>query len=504
MRDPGGGPGAPPIAVVGMSALFPGAGDLDTFWRNIAGGVDAIRALPRDRFDVDDYFPPERSPGAGAVPAGAADGFYCRRGGFVDEFATFDPTAFGLVPNSVDWAEPDQLLALRLAAEAITDAGGPDGLGDAERVGVVLGRGGYVGSGVARLEQRVRTSRQLVTTLREVLPDLPADAVERVREAFVAQLGPARPEASIGLVPNLAASRIANRLDLRGPAYTVDAACASSLIAVEMAMRDLGSGRTDTMIVGGAHLVHEPSFWSVFSLLRALSPSEAIRPFDRRADGILIGEGVGMLVLRRLADARRDGDRIYAVLRGAGTSSDGRSASLMAPAADGQTLAVRRAWADAGLDPTAPGAIGLVEAHGTATPTGDAVELATLSRIFGTAAAAGTGGAGRADIGIGSVKSMIGHAMPAAGAAGLIKTALALHHRVLPPTLHCDEPHAAFAGSRFAPVHAATDWDTPAGGGGGAAGGRPGRGTGPAARREQPGGAARAARCPGCGAARPG
>ncbi|MCM3926488.1 polyketide synthase, partial [Frankia sp. AiPs1] len=277
--------------------------------------------------------------GAGAAPAGAADGFYCRRGGFVDEFATFDPTAFGIVPNAVDWAEPDQLLALRLAAEAITDAGGPDGLGDAERVGVVLGRGGYVGSGVARLEQRVRTSRQLVTTLREVLPDLPADAVERVREAFVAQLGPARPEASIGLVPNLAASRIANRLDLRGPAYTVDAACASSLIAVEMAMRDLGAGRTDTMIVGGAHLVHEPSFWSVFSLLRALSPSEAIRPFDRRADGILIGEGVGMLVLRRLADARRDGDRIYAVLRGAGTSSDGRSASLMAPAADGQTLA---------------------------------------------------------------------------------------------------------------------------------------------------------------------
>ncbi len=449
-------PGVPPIAVVGMSALFPGAGDLDTYWRNITGGVDAIRDVSPGRFDVDEYF------AAGAGVDGAGDSFYCRRGGFVDELAAFDPTAFGIVPNAVDWVEPDQLLALRLAAEAITDAGGAERLGDAERVGVVLGRGGYVGSGVARLEQRVRTSRQLATTLREVLPDLPAEAVERVRAAFVDQLGPVRAEASIGLVPNLAASRIANRLDLSGPAYTVDAACASSLIAVEQAMRDLGSGRTDAMIVGGAHLVHEASFWSVFTLLRALSPTEAIRPLDRRADGILIGEGVGMLVLRRLADARRDGDRIYAVLRGAGTASDGRSASLMAPAVDGQTLAVRRAWADAGLDPTAPGAIGLVEAHGTATPAGDAAELTTLGRIFGTAT---PGSRPAPDIGIGSVKSMIGHAMPAAGAAGLIKTALALHHQVLPPTLHCDEPHPAFAGSRFAPIRVATPWDTPAGGG---------------------------------------
>ncbi|KDA43373.1 type I polyketide synthase [Frankia sp. B2] len=497
MPEPGAGPGgrsasgsrsasgggAPPIALVGMAALFPGAGDLGTFWGNIVGGVDAIREVSPERFDVDDYFRPDLfrpdpprgdRPGAGpggvgrpggvGSPGGASDAFYCRRGGFVEEFASFDPAAFGIMPLAVDWAEPDQLLSLRLAAEAITDAGGPERLGDAERVGVVLGRGGYVGPGVAKLEQRVRTSRQIVTTLREILPDLPAEAVERVREAFVAQLGPQRPEASIGLVPNLAASRIANRLDLRGPAYTVDGACASSLIAVDMAMRDLGSGRTDAMIVGGAHIVHEASFWSVFTLLRALSPSEIIRPFDRRADGILIGEGVGMVVLKRLADAERDGDRIYAVLRGSGTSSDGRSASLMAPAVEGQTLAVRRAWADAGLDPTAPGAIGLVEAHGTATPTGDAVELATLSRIFGTASG-GPAGPGRADIGIGSVKSMIGHAMPAAGAAALIKTALALHHRVLPPTLHCDEPHPAFVGSRFAPVRAVVEWDAPAGGG---------------------------------------
>ncbi|MEX5635340.1 beta-ketoacyl synthase N-terminal-like domain-containing protein [Parafrankia sp. FMc2] len=441
-------PMAQEIAVVGMSALFPGAGDLDTYWRNIAGGVDAIRDVPAGRWDLDEYFAAD--PTAERRPDGA--GFYCRRGGFVDDLATFDPARFGIVPVSVDWAEPDQLLALRLAAEAMDDAGGPEALGDRGRVGVVVGRGGYVGPGVARLEQRVRTSHQLATTLREVLPGVPDTAVDEVVDAFLAKLGPQRPEASIGLVPNLAASRIANRLDLHGPAYTIDAACASSLIAVETAMRELASGRAGAMIVGGVHIVHEVSFWSLFTLLRALSPSQRIRPFDRRADGILMGEGIGMIVLRRLADARANGDRIYAVLRGASSSSDGRTASLMAPASSGQILAIERAWADARLDPAAPGAVGLIEAHGTATPAGDGAELATLTKVFGDDVDNGR-------VGLGSVKSMIGHAMPAAGMAGLIKAALALHHRTLPPTLHCDEPHPLFEGSRFAPVREATPWE---------------------------------------------
>jgi acyl transferase domain-containing protein/phosphopantetheinyl transferase len=439
------------VAVVGLAAVFPGAGDAGSFWRNIVDGVDAIGDVPAGRWDPE-FFQPDPPPGTGRRPVPASSAIYCRRGGFVDEFATFDPVQFGIMPLAVDWAEPDQLLALRVAAEAIADAGGEESLGDRDRVGVVLGRGGYLSSGLARLDQRVKTSAQLVTTLREIVPTLSDGQLGQVREAFTAALGPDRPEAAIGLVPNLAASRIANRLDLRGPAYAIDAACASSLIAVDTAVRDLAGGRADAMIVGGVHLVHDATFWSVFSLLRALSPTQCIRPFDRHADGLLIGEGIGMLVLKRLADADAAGDRVYAVIRGSGTASDGRTTSLMAPAVAGQTLAVERAWADAGLDPTLPDAVGLIEAHGTATPTGDAAELATLGHVF-------AGSDGRPPVAVGSVKSMIGHTMPAAGAAGLIKTVLALHHRTVPPTLHCDDPHPGFAGTRFAPVRTARPWD---------------------------------------------
>lgn len=421
------GGGGEPVAIVGMAALYPGAGDLDRYWANIVGGVDAIREAPPGRWD-DEFHRPEAA--ATAPPPGTprADRLYTRRGGFVDELATFDPTEFGIMPIAVEWAEPDQMLALRLAAEAISDAGGADRLADRDRVGVVLGRGGYFGPAFARIEQRVKTARQVAVTLREVLPDLPDEAIERVHDAFVAKLGPERPEAAIGLVPNLAASRIANRLDLRGPAYTVDAACASSLVAVDAGVRELRLGRADTMIVGGAHIVHEPTFWSTFAMLRALSPSQRIRPFDKSADGVLIGEGVGLVVLRRLTDALAAGDPIQAVVRGTGMASDGRTSSLMSTAAQGQARAVRRAWADAGLDPRAPGAVGLIEAHGTATPTGDAAELESMAEVFGP------GGPGQAPIGLGSVKSMIGHTMPAAGAAGLIKAALALRNRTLPPT----------------------------------------------------------------------
>jgi acyl transferase domain-containing protein/phosphopantetheinyl transferase len=458
-----------------MAALFPGAGDVGSFWRNIVDGVDSTSDVPPGRWDVDVFYrprgaggrPPPGSAGAGGAAGAAvaaADAVYCRRGGFVDELATFDPTAFGIMPVAVEAAEPDQLLALRLAAEAFDDAGGldafRDGVGGLSTVGVVLGRGGYPSAGYGRLEQRVKTAAQLATTLREVLPGLPESDVERVRSAFAARLGPERPEAMIGLVPNLAASRVANRLDLRGPAYTIDAACASSLLAVETAVRELASGRADAMVAGGSHLVHDITFWSVFSQLGALSPTERIRPFDRRADGMLVGEGIGMVVLQRLDDALRSGRRVYAVIRGCGSASDGRTSSLLSPDSAGQELALRRAWRDAGLDPCAPGAVGLIEAHGTATPAGDAAELDTLTRVFG---AADDAGRAAPPIGVGSVKSMIGHAMPAAGVAGLIKAALALHHRTLPPTLYCEEPHPAFAGSRLAPVREAAGWEPAAG-----------------------------------------
>ncbi|MEV6921605.1 beta-ketoacyl synthase N-terminal-like domain-containing protein [Amycolatopsis sp. NPDC051106] len=428
------------VAIVGMSVLLPGAPDLATYWRNLAGGVDAITEVPPAKWDSLHYAPDERR----------ADRVYCRRGGFVDDLAEVDVTGFGIMPNSVPATEPDQLIALRVAAQAVADAGGPDRLpADRAKVGVVLGRGGYLTPGLVRLDQRVRTASQLVRTLGELLPDLGEERLDAVRQAFTDQLGPEAPESAIGLVPNLAASRLANRLDLRGPAYTVDAACASSLIAVDHAVRELATGRCDVVLAGGVHHCHDITFWSVFTQLGALSPSERIRPFHRDADGVLIGEGTGVVVLKRLADAERDGDRVYAVITGTGVASDGRTASLASPDSGGQVRAVRQAWAAAGLDPAAPDSIGLLEAHGTATPAGDAAELTTLAEVFGSAGAAV----------LGSVKSMIGHTMPAAGIAGLVKAALAVHHGVLLPTLHCDDPHPLLEKTRFATVDTARPWD---------------------------------------------
>ncbi|MGY1497577.1 beta-ketoacyl synthase N-terminal-like domain-containing protein [Streptomyces sp. QTS52] len=444
-----------PVAIVGMSVLLPGAADLDSYWRNLLAGTDAITEVPDGRWDADAYYRPD-SAGGRAV----ADQVYCRRGGFVDGLAEVEVTRFGIMPNSVSGTEPDQLIALNVAAAALADAGGDDHLPDRHRIGVILGRGGYLTPGLVRLDQRVRTASQLVRTLGELMPDLDPAQLDRVRTAFTDRLGPDSPESAIGLVPNLAASRVANRLDLRGPAYTVDAACASSLVAVDQAVNELASGRCDLMLAGGVHHCHDITLWSVFSQLRALSPSQRIRPFHRGADGILIGEGTGVVVLKRLADAERDGDRIYAVIRGTGVASDGRAAGLVNPDPGGQTHAVRQAWRAAGLDPARPGSVGLLEAHGTATPAGDAAELATLAEVFGPSERDGAGGSVPAVIG--SVKSMIGHTMPAAGVAGLVKAALAVHHGMLLPTLHCDDPHPALAATRFRPLDRAAPWETTA------------------------------------------
>ncbi len=427
------------IAVVGMACVFPGAADLQRFAANIEAGVDAIGDVPAARWDPVFYDP----------DGDAVDRFYCRRGGFVDGLLDFDALGFGIMPVAAAGAEPDQLATLQVAADALRDAGYTDTELPRDRTGVVIGRGNYIGAGMTRLEQHVRTAEQLVTTLRDLLPDLGEDRLARVKAEFRARLPAYGPDTAIGLVPNLTASRIANRLDLHGPAYTIDAACASALIAVDRACTDLRAGRLDLALAGGVHLSHDVAFWSVFTQLGALSRSQVIRPLDRRADGLLIGEGLGVVVLKRQADAERDGDRIYAVIEGVGVASDGRGATIMQPSPDGQALALQRAWAQAGLDPAS---IGLVEAHGTATQVGDAAEVATLRAFFGAAEP----GAERAVVG--SVKSMIGHAMPAAGIAGLIKAALAVHRGVLPPTLHCEEPLAALGSTRFRTTGRAEPW----------------------------------------------
>ncbi len=430
------------IAIVGMAARLPGAPDLETYWQNLHVGFDAIIDAPAERIDPVFYDPRSSAP----------DRLYCRRGGFLGSPVLFDAASFGIMPVAAEGAEPDQLLALEVAARALADAGYADRSFPRDRASVILGRGGYLTAGVARLDLRVRGAEVLARSLRALVPGITEAQIAAVKVDLQNELGPYGKDTAIGLVPNLAASRIANRLDLRGGAYTIDAACASSLVAIDHACRDLAGGVTDLAIAGGVHLCHDPTFYSVFCQLGALSRTERIQPFDMHADGLLVGEGVGMVVLKRLADAERDGDRVYAVIRGTSVSSDGRAASLMTPAIEGQVLALQRAWERAAIDPAT---VGLLEAHGTGTPAGDAAELATLARFFGPA-----DGAVRRAV-LGSVKSMIGHTMPAAGVAGVIKAALAVHHGVLLPTLHCDSPRAEIAATRFRTIARSEPWETP-------------------------------------------
>ena len=439
------------IAIIGMSGIFPGAGDLNAFWENIRAGVDAIETVPESRMGSLFFQENEQVSAATAV-----DRFYCRRGGFIDNYAEFDPIQFGILPLAVEGTEPEQLLTLSLAHKALLDArafsngcrsnGCRSNGANFAKTGIIIGKGNYTGPGATRAIEIVRTGQQIVEVLQSILPDLKSEDLEKIKSEFQQKKGRFSADTAMGLIPNLTASLVANRLDLGGTAYTLDAACASSLLAIDHAVQELNSGRADMMIAGGVHACQNAPFWSIFHQLGALSKNQQIRPFDQRADGLLIGEGCGFVVLKRLSDAIANGDRIYAVVQGVGVSSDGAGASVMSPTVHGQVKAIRQAWEMAGISTDQ---IGYLEAHGTGTPLGDKTELETLATVFGNAGI---------KVGIGSVKSMIGHAMPAAGIAGIIKTVLALYHGQLPPTLHCEEPVEALADTRFEPVKQLTDW----------------------------------------------
>ncbi|UPK71081.1 type I polyketide synthase [Chitinophaga filiformis] len=425
-------------AIIGMSGIFPGAGDIHTFWQNIINKRDAIQTVPGNRLDASLFDP----------RSNAVDRFYCRKGGFIDDYAWFDPIQFGILPLAVEGTEPEQLLTLSLARQALQDAGVPDSA-PLDRTGIIIGKGNYTGPGATRAIEIVRTGEQIVQILQSALPGLSDEELDKVKKEFQLKKGRFGPDTAMGLIPNLVASLVANRLNLGGAAYTIDAACASSLIAVDHAIGELSTGRADMVIAGGVHVSQNAPFWSIFTQLGALSRRQQIRPFDQQADGLLIGEGCGFVVLKRLEDAIRDQDRIYAVIKGTGVSSDGAGTSVMSPSVKGQAKAIRQAWEAAGIDVQQ---VGYIEAHGTGTPLGDKTELETLAAIFGQ-----PGKLPKA--GIGSVKSMIGHAMPAAGIAGLIKTSLALYYSQLPPTLHCDIPLDIMQQTRFEPVRETLDWN---------------------------------------------
>jgi len=301
---------------------------------------------------------------------------------------------------------------------------------DRENTGVVLGVAGgqkLITDLTSRLQYPIW---QKVLESSGISPEDTEIIIEKMKMAYA----PWNENSFPGLLGNVIAGRIANRLDLGGMNTVIDAACASSLAAVKSAVSELIEGRANMMITGGVDSDNSPFTYLCFSKTPAFSPSQKIRPFDQESDGMLIGEGLGMIVLKRLEDAERDGDRIYALIRGIGSSSDGKYKSIYAPRPSGQSLAIKRAYQEAGF---APDAVGLVEAHGTGTKAGDPAEFEGLKAVFGTP------NGNKQSIAIGSVKSQIGHTKAAAGAAGMIKTAMALHHNVLPPTLNVKQPSEA-------------------------------------------------------------
>lgn len=425
------------VAVIGLSCVFPGAQDADTFWQNIINKVDSTQLAPADRIDPV-HFSDSTNP---------VDRFYCQRGGFISDYE-FDPTAFGILPLAVEGTEPDHLLTLDLVQKALDDAGIFKKNISLEKTGIIIGKGNYTGPGATRAIEIVRTGEQISSLLKELLPEISSADIEKVKHAFQERKGRFAADTAMGLIPNLVASLVANRFNLGGAAFTVDAACASALLAVDHAVQELQRGRSDIMIAGGVHTGQNAAFWSIFAQLGAMSRQQQIKPFSSDADGLLIGEGCGFIILKRLEDAVRDQDKIYAVIKGVGISSDGNGTSVMSPAVKGQLKALQQAWANADLDENQ---IGYLEAHGTGTPLGDKTELQTLAQFFGKEEGAKIAG-------IGSVKSNIGHAMPAAGIAGLIKTCLALHHDTLPPTLYCENPTSEMEKTRFEPVQEAKNW----------------------------------------------
>ncbi|MCF6158426.1 MAG: SDR family oxidoreductase [wastewater metagenome] len=402
------------VAIIGMACILPKAGDVKTYWENILNKVDAITEVPADRWDWKLYFDPHRD---------ARDKIYSKWGGFIDP-VPFDPVKYGMPPNSLSSIEPLQLLTLEVVQKAIEDAGYANRPFPREKTSVILGTSG----GISDLGQLYTFRSSLPMFMDTIPPDTLARLPDWTEDSFA------------GILLNVTAGRVANRFNLGGANYTVDAACASSLAAVYLAVRELESETSDVVIVGGADTMQNPFSYLCFSKTQALSPRGRCKTFDENADGIVISEGVAILVLKRLADAKRDGDKIYAVIKAVSASSDGKAKGLTAPHPEGQSLALDRAYLKAGFSPAT---VELIEAHGTGTVAGDRAEIETLKRVFERA------GAIPQSCAIGSVKSMIGHTKSTAGVASMIKIALSLYYKTLPPTIGIEKPNSILTGSPF-------------------------------------------------------
>lgn len=386
------------IAIVGMGSLLPGSRDIQGAWSNLLNKVNVITEVPLHRWDWRLYYDEDRW---------ARDKIYSKWGGFLDEIP-FNPSEFGFPPLTLKSIEPLQLLTLEVVKQALKDAQMDITRMDRDHTSVILGISGGTGDLGGQYAARSDLPRVCGALQDPMLDRLP----EWSEDSFA------------GILPNVSAGRVTNRFDFGGVNFTVDAACASSLAAVHQAVNELVSGKSDMVITGGADTLQSPFAYLCFSKTQALSPRGRSDTFDAEADGIVLSEGLVILLLKRLADAERDGDRIYAVIKGVGASSDGRGKSLTAPSSHGQIKAITRAYDQAGFSPST---LGLMEAHGTGTVAGDTVELDTIFNLMERASAP------PGSCVVGSAKSTLGHTKASAGAVGLMKASMALYHKVLPP-----------------------------------------------------------------------
>ncbi len=432
-----------PVAIIGMGGMFAKSRNIKEYWRTLLNGIDCISDPPATHRQLNDYFDSDPK---------KPDHIYCNRGGFLPS-VPFDPTEFGIPPASLEATDTSQLLGLVAAKMALTDAGyGDDREFDREHTSVILGVTGTqelvipLGSRLGHPMWRKALDNKGLNDQQK------SSIIEEISDSYV----PWQENSFPGLLGNVVAGRICNRLNLGGTNCVVDAACASSLGALHLGLMELVAGKSNMVVTGGVDTINDIFMHMCFSKTGVLSHTGDARPFSSDADGTVLGEGIGILVLKRLEDAERDADRIYAVIRGIGSSSDGKSQSIYAPRPDGQARALIEAYRNAGISPET---VGLVEAHGTGTRVGDEMEFTALKKVFGAINPNGNHCA------LGSVKSMIGHTKAAAGAAGLIKSALSLYNKVLPPTLKAGkpDPKLEIESSPFYLNTAPRPWFTPKG-----------------------------------------
>ncbi|ADO69382.1 Beta-ketoacyl synthase [Stigmatella aurantiaca DW4/3-1] len=435
-----------PVAVVAFGALAPGAKDSDTFFQNILEKKDQIVRIPRERFDIDRYF-----------DAGGAMGkIYCPLGGFIRDFR-FDAQAFRVPPTLVAQLDRTHLYALTAAAEALRKTNSPQKVPErtavfmADMPGRLRERQVDLRVGYTEMDAALRKTLQSQGLSQAVVDAVSSDAERKFKKDFE----PLTPYTLAGYAGSSEAALIAHLYGFKGPTGTFESTCASSLAAIEAAVTSLQLGDVDTVLAGGAFADLTPELYTVNCTFRGMSESGS-RPFDAGASGFIPGEGAGVLVLKRLKDAERDGDRIFGVIKGVGSSSDGKGKSLLAPNPVGQQLAVQRALQRSGVSPSS---LQYIACHGTATPVGDYTEVSTYTEVMA--------GQPVGSVGIGSVKSMIGHLHSAAGVINVVKMLKSLEHKTLPPQINCERPNPDIKWAEI-PVTVITEqkpWPAPAQGG---------------------------------------